>query len=79
MILNIISPETTETFTITWLEVFTPKGNLIIQPNHAPIILTLLPNEKMTFCLKTGKQESITTTKPGILEITRTEATAVIF
>jgi len=78
MTLHIISPEATKTFTITWLDVHTPEGNLIIQPNHAPIILTLLPHKPIVFRLKTGKQESIIITKSGILEVTRTKITALI-
>jgi len=78
MTLHIITPETTQTFSITWLEAHTPAGNLIIQQHHAPIILTLLSHKPIIFRLKTGKQESITIKKPGILEVTRTKITALI-
>ena len=77
MELIIISPTYRHTYTITWLEINTPAGNFVIQPEHAPSIMTLSPHEKITFCLKNGKRESITI-RQGVVHITRTDATILL-
>lgn len=77
MILNIISPTYNKKLNIAWLEVNTNVGNFVIQPGHAPIILTLMHNKNVTYCLTTGKQETITINQ-GIVDIGRTEATMIL-
>lgn len=77
MKLYIISPFSKKTFDIAWLELNTPVGNFIIQPGHASTILTLAPQKHVTFCLKSGKQETFIV-KQGIADITRTTATLLL-
>ena len=77
MKLSIITPQYVQKYTVTWIDLYTPEGNLIIQPNHAPVILILSPGKEVTFCLKNGKQESIMVTQ-GIIEIMRTYAILLI-
>jgi len=74
MELTIISPLRTQLFKIAWIELNTPVGNFIIQPGHAPTILSLTPDQKITFCLANGKRESLFVPQ-GITEITRTSTT----
>ncbi|MCX5922908.1 MAG: hypothetical protein NTX86_06305 [Candidatus Dependentiae bacterium] len=74
MKLLIISPSGESNLEIAWLELNTAVGNFVIQPGHAPMIVTLAPNKQVTFCLKSGKQESFIV-KQGIADIMRTEAT----
>jgi F0F1-type ATP synthase epsilon subunit len=78
MILRIISPTITETHSINWLETHTPCGSIIIQPGHAPIILTLLANTFLSFSLKTGEKKEIALTRPCFLEVKRDSATVII-
>lgn len=76
MELKLISPTKTETFSIAWIEINTPAGNFVIQSGHAPTILTLEPHQPITFCLDSGKKNSITVLR-GVIEITRETATII--
>lgn len=73
MDLTILSPQQKRTLTIAWLEVETPIGNFVIQPDHAPTILTIRPQQPITVCLASGKTETFTSAG-GILEIQRKSA-----
>ncbi len=77
MELVLISPLQKQTFSITWLEINTAVGNFVIQPGHAPMIVTLTPHEKLTFCLDNGKRESIIVHQ-GVAHITRTSASILL-
>ena len=77
MELTVITPNQTSRFSIVWLELNTPTGNMVIQPGHAPMILILAPNQSTIFRLKSGKQESIVI-RHGIADIRRNRATLVI-
>jgi len=77
MELRIVTPQHAQKYTVTWIDLYTPDGNLIIQPNHTPIILILAPGKEVTFCLKNGKKESIMVSQ-GIIEVMRTYATLLI-
>ena len=77
MELKIISPFRQKVYNIAWLELNTPVGNFVIQPGHAPMVLSLAPHKPITFCLTNGKQESLII-KEGFVEITRTSASIVI-
>ena len=77
MELRVVTPQHIQKYTVTWIDLYTPEGNLVIQPNHTPIILILSPGKEVTFCLKNGKQESIMVSQ-GIIEVMRTYATLLI-
>jgi len=77
MELTIITPNETSEFSIVWLELNTPTGNMVVQPGHAPMILILASRQPAMFRLKNGKQESITV-RHGIADIRRDRATLVI-
>lgn len=74
---TIISPYEKTTYAISWIELNTPVGNFVIQPGHAPTILTLSPGEKITFGLANGKRESLII-KQGIAHVTRDSATILL-
>lgn len=77
MELHIISPESSQTFSIVWLEAQTSQGSFVIQPGHVPILLPLTPNEPVVFMLKNGKRESVPIGR-GILEATRNAITIIM-
>jgi F0F1-type ATP synthase epsilon subunit len=77
MKLDIVGPLQRETFSIAWLEVNSPAGNFVIQPGHAPMIITLNPNQDITFCLTNGKIQTHFITS-GILEVNRKIATIIL-
>jgi len=77
MELRVVTSQHIQKYIVTWIDLYTPEGNLVIQPNHAPIILILSPGKEVTFCLKNGKQESIMVSQ-GIIEVMRTYATLLI-
>jgi F0F1-type ATP synthase epsilon subunit len=72
MQLSIITPEKKDNFDVAWVEFNTPSGNYVIQPGHAPTILTLSQDQPLIFSLKNGKEEVIMV-KRAIAEITRTQ------
>jgi len=77
MELTVITPHETAEYSIVWLELNTPTGNLVIQPGHAPTILILASHQPAVFRLKNGKQESVTI-RHGIADIRRDRATLVV-
>jgi F0F1-type ATP synthase epsilon subunit len=77
MELHITSPQETQVFAIVWIEVPTPAGSFVIQPEHAPTLLIISPDKEITFCLKNGKQQSLLVSQ-GIVEVTRTIVTLII-
>ena len=78
MTFTIISPTDTQHYTVNWIEAQTPCGNIIIQPGHAPIILTILADTFLSFSLKTGENKKILLNRPGFLEVGRTGVMALI-
>jgi F0F1-type ATP synthase epsilon subunit len=62
---------------IVWLDVDTPTGNYVIQPAHAPMILTLTPNSRVSYCLTNGKQESLDI-KHGVAHISRNSVVLLV-
>jgi len=75
---NVISPQQTQKYTINWVEINTPSGNLIIQNGHAPMIFTLVANKDVRFQLKTGEEISMLLDREAFLHVERNEATALI-
>ncbi len=77
MKLQLLSPESSKTVTVSWLEINTKAGNFIIQPGHGPMLLSLQPNQPLHYCLENGKQETITP-KSGIVEVTRDQVIVLL-
>jgi F0F1-type ATP synthase epsilon subunit len=78
MKLYIISPFSKKIVDIAWLELNTPVGNFVIQPGHVPMVLTLAPHKNVTYCLKSGKQETFSASQQAIAEITRSSGTILL-
>ncbi len=76
--LTLISPVQKVDYEVVWIEVNTPNGNYIIQPQHAPTTFILAAHKPLIFCFLTGKQETFTPEKNGLLQITRKKAIALI-
>ena len=77
MKLIISTPYSLKELSIAWLEVNAPTGNYVIQEGHIPMILSLSPDQKLTFRLKSGREESITV-RQGMITVNREETTAII-
>lgn len=77
MQLQIVSPDKKETYEVSWVELNTPTGNYIIQPGHAPMILTLSPKQPFIFAHKNGKEEIVMVDR-GIAEINRMQVTILL-
>lgn len=58
MKLKIIDPYQVTQHTIAWIELETPVGNMVIQENHAPMVIEISPNTEVLFLLNNGKQMS---------------------
>jgi len=70
MKLNVISPHAQTLYSIVWLEINTPEGNMVIQKDHAPMIIEIEPNSELLFMLESGKQMGIVVLQ-GFMHITR--------
>lgn len=77
MKLKVITSSTETEHAISWIELNTPTGNIIVQEDHAPCILELTQNESALFQLTTGKQKSIIVPH-GFAHITRKGVTIII-
>ncbi len=78
MKLVVVSPQHKHEYVVEWIEALTPTGSLIIQPGHAPIIVTLLAGSDFSFLLPTGEKKLVKLQRPGFLEVNRTSALALI-
>jgi F0F1-type ATP synthase epsilon subunit len=76
--LTIVSPHYMQEYMVAWIEAQTPVGFVIIEPEHAPIILSLVAGSYFSFMLDTHEQKTITLTRPGFLEVTRESAMVLI-
>ena len=72
MKLSVISPHALVQHTIVWVEINTPVGNMIIQENHAPMVVEITPNSEFLFMQPNGKQVSLKVLQ-GFLHVTRQE------
>lgn len=77
MKLNIVTSSSTDEYTISWIELNTPTGNIVIQEQHAPCILELKSNESIMFQLSTGKQKSVMI-QHGFAHVLREKITIII-
>lgn len=59
---------------VAWIEINTPDGNFVLQPNYSPTTFILVTHKDFTYCLATGKLETITLEKQALLSVTRTSA-----
>lgn len=78
MKLVIVTPQQKNTYLIENIEAQTSAGNLVIKKGHAPIIITLIPNTELSFALKTGEKIAVYLTRPGFLDVNRTNITALL-
>jgi F0F1-type ATP synthase epsilon subunit len=69
---SVISPHSVVEHTIVWLEINTPAGNLVIQEDHAPMIVEIEQNSELLFMEHNGKQISIIVLQ-GFIHVTRKE------
>lgn len=72
MKLSLISPHSFIEHNIVWVEINTPVGNMVIQENHAPMIVEIEPNSEILFMQQNGKQVSLVVVQ-GFLHVTRQE------
>jgi F0F1-type ATP synthase epsilon subunit len=77
MELKIISPFSSNAYDIKWIEINTPKGNFVIQNEHAPMILQLSPGKKTIYEQKDGKKGSLII-ECGFIHIMRDRATIIV-
>jgi F0F1-type ATP synthase epsilon subunit len=77
MKLMLVSPFTQKEIEVAWIELNTPTGNIMILPEHAPTVLSLSPDQPLTYCLKNGKKETIMVHR-GMAEIGRCNATIIV-
>lgn len=69
MKLRILSPEETHEYDVVWIEIETPTGNYVIQAGHIATTLIARPDVPITYCLKSGKQETVYPVKQSIVHV----------
>ena len=67
---SVISPHATAEYAIVWIEINTPVGNMVIQQDHAPMIIEIEQNSELLFMQQNGKQISLMIVQ-GFIHITR--------
>lgn len=77
MELIITTPLRKDALNISWLELNTPEGNLIVQEGHAPMILTLSKDSEIVYSLASGTKHSRFAVH-AIAEITRKTVTIIM-
>lgn len=77
MELIIISPFSKTSVDVEWVELNTPVGNFIIQPEHAPTIVTLTPGQPIIYMTTSGKEESFNV-KEAVVQVTRNSVTLLM-
>lgn len=78
MQLNIVRPTGKKIVEhVAWLDIQTPEGNFVIQDEHAPMIISLLPDSQIIFSIASDKQE-IVTVKTGMAHITFKSTTLLL-
>lgn len=70
MTLTLISPQSSKTVEIEWLDMQTLTGSLVVQPGHAPAYIVLKENSAVRWSLVTGIQETIEVAQ-GFVEVQR--------
>lgn len=70
---TLLSPTSSKTMDINWLEIQTLEGNFVIKPGHAPLIVVAAPNKELTIELSDGSV-TMMSIAGGILEVNRTTA-----
>ena len=78
MKLTVINPQHKYEYTVQWIEAQTPIGSLVIKPEHAPIILSLVAGSDFSFVLDSNEKKVIRLMRPGFLEMTRNSAVALV-
>ncbi|MDP3787910.1 MAG: hypothetical protein Q8Q60_01165 [Candidatus Chromulinivorax sp.] len=74
---SVISPHGIINHTIVWVEINTPVGNMVIQENHAPMVIEIESNSELLFMQPNGKQISIVVVQ-GFMHVTRAEIKLLI-
>jgi F0F1-type ATP synthase epsilon subunit len=75
--LTIVTPTSTKNMIISWLELTTEHGSLVIQKGHRPLITTLKSPSEIKFELDGGLVE-VMGIPGGIAEIRRSSAMIVV-
>lgn len=78
MKLTIVSLKGKSEHHVVWIEINTPDGNFVIQPQHAPTTFILSEHRDFTYCLTTGKLETFTLKRSALLSIQRRSALLLI-
>lgn len=77
MKLNIFRPNEKKIVDIQWIDIQTSVGSFVIQPKHAPMILTLKDNTEVSYKLVSGSLET-EKVNYGIAHINRDFVTLLI-
>lgn len=72
-----VTPTSQRTIMVAWLECQTPRGNLVIQKGHAPLVTALKPYTEVRFAHENGDVEAVELSG-GVVEVLRNSATIIV-
>ena len=72
MKLQIVTTQKVIEYSVDWIELNTPVGNIVIQPGHAPLMIELSSGHELLYQKTDGSQESLMIIQ-GIAHVTRLE------
>ena len=78
MKLRIINSRQTVRHEVSWIDLVTTDGGMIILPEHSPMVATLAINKELSFKTKDGRLLHVKVINGGIIEITRTQVTVLL-
>lgn len=78
MKLDIMSPTSSETLNINWIEVNTPQGSFVVEKGHAPTIATLSQDKYITVNLEQNNQEKKIKISGGVIHVQRDKVTILV-
>jgi F0F1-type ATP synthase epsilon subunit len=76
MDLTIVSPTETKTVSIEWLDIETMRGNLVIQPGHAPSYIVVKPKSQAQWLNADGITDTLFIGH-GFVEVGREKITLI--
>ena len=78
MKLSIITTQKTLEYSVDWLEINTPVGNMVIQAGHVPMMIELSAGCECLFQITDGSRVESIMIVQGVAHITRLEVTLLL-
>ncbi len=75
--LEIIAPDTSEKFSIEWVEIESPTGSFLVGPDHSPLISMIKQKSIIIYKKEKGEKVSLDAAG-GIFKVINNDATILL-